>query len=159
MSKSAPKKSTSKRGAAKKSVVKRTATKASAPRASASKAAESASARIDARIAELDDWRGQRLAQIRAQIKAVLPDVLEEWKWRGTPTWSHGGILCTGETYKDKVKVTFFKGAALADEAGLFNASLEGNARRAMDLHEHDKLNKSAFKALIRAAAELNAAD
>ena len=116
-----------------------------------------ASALIDARIRELGDWRGQMLARARALILRAEPDTVEEWKWRGVPVWSRGGILCTGETYKDKVKLTFAKGAALEDPAGLFNASLDGNARRAIDLFEGDELNEAAFMALIKAAARLNA--
>lgn len=116
-----------------------------------------ASERIDARIAELADWRGETLAEARRLIHAALPGVTETWKWRGVPVWEKNGILCTGETYKDKVKLTFAKGATLPDPQGLFNASLEGNARRAIDLYKDDKLNTKAFTALIRAAAELNA--
>jgi hypothetical protein len=115
-----------------------------------------ASALIDGRIAELGDWRGERLAAVRALIHRALPDVIEEWKWRGVPVWSHKGILCTGETYKKVVKLTFAKGAALADPAGLFNASLEGNVRRAIDISEGDAIDEEAFIALVRAAAELN---
>ena len=118
---------------------------------------ESASSLIDARIAELGDWRGRTLAEVRALIHAALPDVMEEWKWRGVPVWSRGGILCTGETYKAVVKLTFAKGASLDDPKHLFNASLEGNTRRAIDIHEGEAINAAAFKALIRAAAELNA--
>lgn len=118
---------------------------------------DEASALIDARIRELGDWRGQMLARARALILSAEPDTVEEWKWRGVPVWSRGGILCTGETYKDKVKLTFPKGAALEDPAGLFNASLDGNARRAIDLFEGDELNEAAFTALIKAAAGLNA--
>ena len=113
---------------------------------------------IDARIKELGDWRGERLAQIRGLIKKALPDVVEEWKWRGVPVWYHDGMICTGETYKSLVKVTFFKGAALKDPARLFNSSLEGNARRAIDFQEGDRVDEKAFKALILAAAALNAA-
>lgn len=116
-----------------------------------------ASALIDARIAELGDWRGAMLARVRAVIKQADPAVTEEWKWRGVPVWSHGGIICTGETYKQIVKLTFIKGASLPDPAGLFNSSLEGNARRAIDIHEGDRLNERALKALIRAAVALNA--
>lgn len=112
---------------------------------------------IDARIAELGDWRGGALAKIRALIKQSLPDVVESWKWR-IPVWEHGGIICTGETYKSAVKLTFPKGAALDDPKGLFNSSLEGNARRAIDIHEGEKINESAIKALLKAAAALNAA-
>lgn len=116
----------------------------------------SASQHIDARIEELDDWRGDMLARIRALIKRADPDVVEEWKWRGVPVWSHDGILCTGETYKSVVKMTFAKGASLEDPSGLFNASLEGNTRRAIDVHEGEKLDGAALKALIRAAVALN---
>jgi hypothetical protein len=112
---------------------------------------------IDARIKELGDWRGETLARIRALIKEAEPDVVEEWKWRGIPVWSHAGIICTGETYKTVVKLTFAKGASLADPSNLFNASLEGNTRRAIDLHEGDKIDENALKALIRAAVALNA--
>ena len=115
------------------------------------------SARIDERIAELADWRGNTLARVRALIHEADPEVEEEWKWRGTPVWSHGGILCTGESYRDKVKLTFLKGAALADPKRLFNASLDGNARRAIDLHEGEEIDAAAFKALVRAAVALNA--
>lgn len=116
-----------------------------------------APALIDARIAELGDWRGETLARVRALIRQALPDVVKEWKWR-VPVWSHGGIVCTGEAYKKAVKLTFPKGAALADPAGLFNASLEGNVRRAIDIPEGGALDEEAFKALIRAAAALNGA-
>ena len=122
----------------------------------ATSGSESPSRLIDARIEELGDWRGKRLAEVRALIKASDPDVVEEWKWRGVPVWSHDGILCTGETYKSVVKLTFAKGAALADPSGLFNASLDGNVRRAIDIREDDKLDETAFKALIRAAVALN---
>lgn len=116
-----------------------------------------ASERIDARIAELGDWRGETLARVRALIRRADPDVVEEWKWRGTPVWSHDGIICTGESHSTKVKLTFMRGASLEDPAGLFNASLDGNARRAIDLHEGDTLDADAFVALIRAAVALNA--
>ena len=119
---------------------------------------ESASALIDARIEELGDWRGRTLAHVRALIRQADPDVVEEWKWRGVPVWYHGGQICTGETYKSVVKTTFAKGASLDDPKGLFNASLEGNARRAIDLHEGDGIDEEAFKALIRAAVALNEA-
>ena len=119
--------------------------------------AASPAALIDARIADLDDWRGAMLARVRAAIHAALPDVVEAWKWRGVPTWEHGGIICTGETYKDKVKLTFAKGAALDDPAGLFNASLEGNVRRAIDLTVDDVMDMAAFANLVRAAAAENA--
>jgi hypothetical protein len=117
---------------------------------------ESPSQLIDARIKELDDWRGKTLSKIRALIKQADPAVVEEWKWRGTPVWSHDGIICTGETYKSVVKMTFAKGASLEDPAGLFNSSLEGNVRRAIDFHEGEKINERALKALIRAAVTLN---
>ena len=117
---------------------------------------ESASALIDARIRELNDWRGETLARVRAIIQQADPDMVEEWKWRGVPVWSHAGIICTGETYKTAVKMTFAKGAALDDPAHLFNASLEGNTRRAIDVHEGETLDEKALKALIRAAVVLN---
>jgi hypothetical protein len=117
---------------------------------------DSPSRLIDIRIKELGDWRGKTLAHVRALIKAAVPDVVEEWKWRGVPVWEHDGIICTGETYKSAVKLTFAKGASLEDPAQLFNASLEGNTRRAIDLHEDDDLDEEAFKTLIRAAAALN---
>jgi hypothetical protein len=117
---------------------------------------ESPSRLIDARIKELNDWRGKMLAQVRALIKQADPAVVEEWKWRGVPCWSHDGLICTGETYKSVVKLTFAKGASLEDPAGLFNSSMDGNVRRAIDIHESDRLDKDAFKALIRAAAALN---
>jgi hypothetical protein len=111
---------------------------------------------IDARIKELDDWRGKVLSRVRALIKQADPEVIEEWKWRGVPVWSHDGLICTGETYKKVVKVTFAKGASLKDPSGLFNSSLEGNTRRAIDFHEGDRIDEEAFKVLIRAAAALN---
>jgi hypothetical protein len=111
---------------------------------------------IDARIEELDDWRGEMLARLRAVVKQADPDVVEEWKWRGTPVWSHAGIICTGETYKSVVKMTFAKGASLKDPSGLFNSSLEGNTRRAIDFHEDDKVDEKALEALIRSAVALN---
>ena len=116
----------------------------------------SASQRISERIAELDDWRGEMLGQLRARIAEADPDILEEWKWMGTPVWSHDGIVCTGETYKKVVKMTFAKGAALKDPSRLFNSSLEGNVRRAIDIQEGEKVNTRALKALIRAAVALN---
>jgi hypothetical protein len=116
----------------------------------------SASALIDARIEELGDWRGEMLSQLRQLIRQAAPDAVEEWKWRGTPVWSHGGGICTGETYKSVVKLTFFKGASLDDPSGLFNSSLEGNTRRAIDFHDGDPVDKKAFHALIRAAVALN---
>ncbi len=115
-----------------------------------------ASRRIDERIAELGDWRGETLARMRALIRDADPDVVEEWKWMGTPVWSHGGGICTGETYKSVVKLTFFKGASLRDPAKLFNSSLDGNARRAIDIHEGEEIDADAFKALVRAAIALN---
>src|SRR5256714_2522360 len=117
---------------------------------------ESASALIDERIKELGDWRGKTLAKLREIIHQADPEVLEEWKWMGTPVWSHSGIICTGETYKNVVKMTFAKGAALKDPSGLFNSSLHGNVRRALDIHEGDKINQAALKDLIRAAVALN---
>lgn len=116
----------------------------------------SPSQQIDARIKELNDWRGETLRQVRAWIREADPAVVEEWKWRGVPVWEHDGILCTGETYKAVVKLTFFKGAALKDPAKLFNSSLDGNARRAIDIHEGETLNGAAFKKLIQAAVALN---
>jgi hypothetical protein len=112
---------------------------------------------IDERIRELGDWRGKLLADLRALIKQADPEVVEEWKWRGVPVWSHAGLICTGETYKNVVKMTFAKGAALDDPSGLFNASLEGNTRRAIDFHEGETVDEDALKALIRAAVALNA--
>jgi len=122
------------------------------------KGAASPSRLIDARIKELGDWRGETLARVRILIKQADPEVVEEWKWRGVPVWSHGGIICTGETYKSVVKLTFAKGAALKDPSGLFNASLDGNVRRAIDIHEDDDIDEGAFKTLIRAAAARNKA-
>jgi hypothetical protein len=123
---------------------------------SATSKTESPSQLIDARIKELADWRGKTLARVRALIKQAVPDVVEEWKWRGVPVWYHDGMICTGETYKSVVKLTFAKGAALEDPSKLFNSSLEGNVRRAIDLHEGDPIDEAAFKALVRAAAALN---
>jgi hypothetical protein len=117
---------------------------------------ESASAFIDAKINELGDWRGKMLAKVRVIIHKADPEIIEEWKWMGTPVFSHGGIVCTGETYKSVVKLTFAKGAALNDPSGLFNSSLEGNVRRAIDIHEGDKIDEAALKDLIRAAVALN---
>jgi hypothetical protein len=117
---------------------------------------ESASAFIDAKINELGDWRGKTLAKVRAIIHKADPEIVEEWKWMGTPVFSHGGIVCTGETYKTVVKMTFAKGAALKDPSGLFNSSLDGNVRRAIDIHEGDKVDEAALKDLIRAAVALN---
>jgi hypothetical protein len=119
-------------------------------------AVKSASALIDEKIKELGDWRGKTLAKVREIIHAADPEIVEEWKWRGTPVFSHGGIVCTGETYKNVVKMTFARGAAIADPSGLFNSSLEGNVRRAIDIHEGDKIDAAALKDLIRAALALN---
>jgi hypothetical protein len=119
---------------------------------------KSPSQQIDARIKELGDWRGETLARLRALVKEADPDVVETWKWRGVPVWEHDGILCTGETYKAVVKMTFAKGASLEDPKGLFNSSLEGNTRRAIDFREGEKINAAALKALIRAAVAMNAA-
>ena len=121
--------------------------------------AEAPSRLIDARIAELGDWRGETLARLRALIHEADPEVVEEWKWRGVPVWSHGGILCTGETYKAVVKMTFAKGASLPDPAGLFNSSLDGNTRRAIDIREGEPIDAAALKALVRAAVALNTAN
>lgn len=121
-------------------------------------ASESASQLIDERIKALGDWRGKTLAKVRQLIKEADPDIEEEWKWRGTPVWSHGGIVCTGETYKQVVKMTFAKGASLPDPKKLFNSSLEGNTRRAIDIHEGEKIDEAALKKLFRAAVELNLA-
>ena len=122
------------------------------------KVSGSASALIDARIKELGDWRGEMLGRLRGLIKEADPEVVEEWKWRGVPVWSHDGIICTGETYKAVVKMTFAKGATLEDPSGLFNSSLEGNTRRAIDFREGERVNEEALKGLIRAAVELNKA-
>jgi hypothetical protein len=122
----------------------------------AGKRGDSASQLIDARIKELGDWRGEMLARVRMLIKQADPEVVEEWKWRGVPVWSHAGIICTGETYKNVVKMTFAKGASLEDPSRLFNSSLEGNTRRAIDFHEGDKIDEKALKALIRGAVALN---
>jgi hypothetical protein len=124
--------------------------------ANEAKGGSSPARHIDARIRELGDWRGETLARIRSIIKQAVPEVVEEWKWRGVPVWEHDGIICTGETYKAVVKMTFARGAALDDPSGLFNSSLEGNTRRAIDIHEGDKINEKALKALIREAAALN---
>ncbi len=123
---------------------------------SGSQKTTSPSQMIDERINELGDWRGKMLSKLRALIKEVDPDVVEEWKWRGVPVWYHDGMICTGETYKDIVKMTFAKGAELEDPSGLFNSSLDGNVRRAIDFHEGEKINEKALKALIRAAIALN---
>ncbi|MGJ5205964.1 DUF1801 domain-containing protein [Bradyrhizobium sp. HKCCYLR20261] len=127
------------------------------PGAAAEPHEASASQLIDARIKELGDWRGAMLARVRGLIKQADPDVVEEWKWRGVPVWSHAGIICTGESYKAYLKLTFAKGAVLPDPNNLFNASLDGNVRRAIDIHEGDEIDETAFKELIRAAVKLNA--
>jgi hypothetical protein len=124
---------------------------------SGSTVGQSASELIDQRIAELEDWRGETLSRMRKLVQEADPDVVEEWKWRGTPIWSHDGIICTGESYKSVVKLTFAKGASLEDPAKLFNASLDGNTRRAIDIHEGEEVDADAFKALVRAAVALNA--
>ena len=123
---------------------------------SGSQESKSPSQLIDERIKELGDWRGKMLSRLRTLVKEADPEVVEEWKWRGVPVWSHAGMICTGETYKNVVKMTFAKGASLEDPSGLFNSSLEGNTRRAIDFHEGDKIDKKALKALIRAAVALN---
>lgn len=132
------------------------AAKKKVARKAAKKPSDDASKQIDARIKELGDWRGETLGKVRAIIHAADPDAVETWKWRGVPVFEHGGILCTGETYKAVVKLTFAKGASLPDPAGLFNASLDGNVRRAIDIREGGKINEKALKALVRAAAALN---
>ena len=132
--------------------------KKSTSAATKAKESTSPSRLIDGRIKELGDWRGATLARVRGLIKEVCPDVAEEWKWRGVPVWEHAGIICTGETYKAVVKLTFAHGASLADPTGLFNSSLEGNMRRAIDIHEGDKIDERAFKTLVRAAADFNEA-
>ena len=134
------------------------ATKKQSPAQRAKSPAQLPAQLIDARIEELGDWRGDTLARLRALIKETVPDVVEEWKWRGVPVWSHDGILCTGETYKAVVKMTFAHGAALADPSKLFNSSLEGNTRRAIDFREGEKINAEALKKLVRAAVALNTA-
>src|SRR5947199_4253056 len=126
-------------------------------RKTGSQEGNSPSRMIDERIKELGDWRGEMLSQLRTLIKQADPEVVEEWKWRGVPVWSHDGLICTGETYKNVVKMTFLKGAALEDPSGIFNSSLEGNTRRAIDFHEAEKIDEEALKALIRAAVTLNA--
>jgi hypothetical protein len=123
---------------------------------SGSQKSKSPSQLIDARIKELGDWRGKMLGRLRSLVKEADPEVVEEWKWRGVPVWSHDGLICTGETYKSVVKMTFAKGAALEDPSGLFNSSLDGNTRRAIDFHEGEKVDKEALKALVRAAVTLN---
>ncbi len=123
---------------------------------SGSQESKSPSQLIDARIEELGDWRGEMLSRLRALVKEADPEVVEEWKWRGVPVWYHDGMICTGETYKSVVKMTFAKGAALKDPSGLFNSSLDGNTRRAIDFHEGEKINEKALKTLVRAAVTLN---
>lgn len=153
-----PKKTTAKKTAAKKTAPKKRA--ASKPTIAASSTSAAASKQIDQRIASLSDWRGKVLAKLRALIKQAVPGVVEEWKWRGVPVWyGNGGILCTGESYPTYVKTTFFKGASLADPKNLFNASLEGGARRAIDFHETSKIDEAAFKALVKQAAALYGAE
>jgi hypothetical protein len=132
--------------------------KKASSKSSTAKSGAAASKLIDGRIESLGDWRGKTLAKIRALIKAAAPDAIEEWKWRGVPVWSDTGIICTGETYKDAVKMTFAKGASLDDPSRLFNSSLEGNTRRAIDVHEGDKIDEKALKTLVRAAVALNKA-
>jgi hypothetical protein len=136
--------------------MKKSAKNTATPKAKSPPSRPSPSRLIDARIKELGDWRGEMLGRLRALIKAADPEVIEEWKWRGVPVWEHDGIICTGETYKSVVKLTFAKGAALKDPARLFNSSLEGNTRRAIDIHEGEAINEEAFKTLIRAAVSLN---
>jgi hypothetical protein len=136
--------------------MKKSTTTGSAAAGSAAAKSEQPSRLIDARIRELADWRGKTLAQVRALIKQAVPEVVEEWKWRGVPVWEDAGIICTGETYKSVVKLTFAKGASLKDPARLFNSSLEGNVRRAIDIHQDDNIDEAAFKTLVRAAAALN---
>ena len=126
------------------------------PKSNSGSTGESPSQLIDARIKELSDWRGETLAHVRKLIKQADPEVVEEWKWRGVPVWYHSGMICTGETYKDLVKLTFAKGASLEDPSGLFNSSLDGNTRRAIDIHEGDKIDEKALTALVRAAVALN---
>ena len=130
--------------------------KTSKSAATKAKASTSPARLIDGRIKELGDWRGETLGRVRSLIKAACPDVVEAWKWRGVPVWEHAGIICTGETYKAVVKLTFAYGASLADPSGLFNSSLEGNMRRAIDIHEGEKVNERALKMLVRAAADFN---
>jgi hypothetical protein len=151
------KKAATKVAAPAKKAAKRVAAKKASPHGGAAGAGGNPSALIDARIKELDDWRGETLARLRALIKKVDPDVVEEWKWRGVPVWYHDGMICTGESYKSVIKLTFAKGASLSDPAGLFNSSLEGNVRRAIDFREGEKINEKAFSALVRAAIALNA--
>ena len=156
MKKNATKRAVPKKTTTKKAAVKKAATKKSVTTKSVTNKSESPSRLIDARIKELDDWRGKTLSRVRALIKQADPEVVEEWKWRGVPVWSHDGLICTGETYKSVVKLTFAKGASLEDPSRLFNSSLEGNTRRAIDFHEGDEIDEEAFKTLIRAAVALN---
>jgi hypothetical protein len=151
MKKSATKKAVPKKTATKKAAAKKVATKKSVTTKS-----ESPSRLIDARIKELDDWRGKTLSRVRTLIKQADAEVVEEWKWRGVPVWSDHGLICTGESYKSVVKLTFLKGASIKDPSRLFNSSLEGGTRRAIDLHEADEIDEDAFKTLIRAAVALN---
>jgi hypothetical protein len=150
-----PAKKAAKRVPAKKAA-KRVPAKKAAKREDSTKGSEDASKLIDGRIKQLDDWRGETLSRIRTLIQQTDPDVVEEWKWRGVPVWSHDGMICTGETYKNVVKFTFAKGASLSDPTGLFNSSLEGNVRRAIDIQEGEKVNEKAFSSLVRAAIALN---
>lgn len=150
------KKSARKKAAPKKTATKKAAGKKVATKKSVTTKSESPSRLIDARIKELDDWRGEKLSRIRTLIKQADPEVVEEWKWRGVPVWSDHGLICTGESYKSVVKLTFLKGASINDPSRLFNSSLEGGTRRAIDLHEGDEIDEDAFKTLIRAAAALN---
>jgi hypothetical protein len=153
--KKVPAKKATKRVPAKKAA-KRIPAKKAAKKASAAQQGGNASQLIDSRISELGDWRGEMLSRIRSLIKKVDPEAVEEWKWRGTPVWSHDGIICTGETYKSVVKLTFAKGASLSDPAGLFNSSLDGNVRRAIDIREGEQINQKALGALLQAAIDLN---
>jgi hypothetical protein len=152
--KSASQKAASQKAASQKAASQKAASQKAASQKPASQ--KSPSQLIDAKIKELDDWRGETLSRLRALVKEADPEVVEEWKWRGVPVWSHDGLICTGETYKSVVKMTFAKGAALKDPSRLFNSSLEGNVRRAIDVHEGDTINEDALKALIRAAVALN---
>jgi hypothetical protein len=150
------KKNATKRAVPKKATTKKAAVKKAATKRSVTTKSESPSRLIDARIKELDDWRGKTLSRVRALIKQADPEVVEEWKWRGVPVWSDHGLICTGETYKSVVKLTFLKGASVKDPSRLFNSSLEGGTRRAIDLHEADEIDEDAFKTLIRTAVALN---
>jgi hypothetical protein len=142
--------------AKKKSAARKAGPRKAGPHKNAASKAESPARLIDARVQELGDWRGETLGRVRGLVKEADPDVVEEWKWRGVPVWSHDGIICTGETYQKVVKMTFAKGAHLEDPSRLFNSSLEGNMRRAIDIHEGEKINAAALKALVRAAVALN---